>query len=185
MFEGIAINKVLIDCDATVNIMPHHLLKKIRKYDTDIRSHNVVLSDYGGKNGGTMGVIQVDMIVGTITRPTIFMVINAKPSYNLLVGREWLHGVGVVPSSMHQRLVIWREDGIVENIEADQGYFMADVNNVGKRQFERKLANISPCNPPEDVYSNLDEAFVSLKLHEIHGFIWDVEPLEETYYGGI
>ena len=41
--EGIAINKVLIDCGATVNIMPHHLLKKIGKYDTDIRSHNVVL----------------------------------------------------------------------------------------------------------------------------------------------
>ena len=89
--------------------------------------------------------------------------------------------VGVVTSSIHQRLVIWREDGIVENIEADQGYFRADVNNVGKKQFDRKLANISPCQPAEDVYANLDEAFVSLKLHETHGFIWDVERLEDPY----
>ena len=82
---------------------------------------------------------------------------------------------------MHQRLVIWREDDIVENIKVDQGYFMAEVSNVEKKQFDRKLANISPCQPAEDVYANLDEAFVSLKLHETHGFMWDVEPLEDPY----
>jgi hypothetical protein len=108
--EGVTINKVLVDCGATVNIMPHHILKKIGKSDTDVRSNNVVLSDYGGKTKSTMGVIMVNITVGSITRPTLFMVIDAKPSYNLLVGREWLHGVGVVPSSAHQRLVIWRED---------------------------------------------------------------------------
>lgn len=74
---------------------------------------------------------------------------------------------------------------MVENIEADQGYFMADVNNVGKKEFERKLANISPCLPAEDMYSNLSEAFGSLTLHETHGLIWDVERLEEPPYAEI
>ena len=31
------------------------------------------------------------------------------------------------------------------------------------------------------MYANLNEAFVSLKLHETHGFVWDVEPLEDPY----
>jgi hypothetical protein len=74
---------------------------------------------------------------------------------------------------------------VAENIEADQGYFMADVNNVGKKEFERKLANISPCFPAKDVYANLSEAFVSLTLHETHGFIWDVERLDDPPYTGI
>lgn len=183
--EGFAVNKVLVDCGATVNIMPHHMLKKIGRYDTDIRSHNVVLSDYGGKTSNTMGVVQINITVGSVVRLTIFMVIQARPSYNLLLGREWLHGIGAVPSSMHLRLVIWREDGIVENIEADQGYFMAEANAVGQKHFEKKLANIPPCQPAEDTYSNLHEDFVSLKLHETHGIIWDVEPLEDHCYGGI
>src|ERR1044072_6736340 len=170
-----------MDCGATVNIMPHHILKKISKFDTNIRSHNVVLSDYEGRKKTTMGVIQVDVTVGSVTRTTIFMVIQGKPSYNLLVGREWLHGIGVVPSSTHQRLIIWREDGIVENIKADQCYFMADINNVGQNQFDRKLANIAPCQPAEEMYANLNEAFVSLKLHETHVFVWDMEPLEDPY----
>ena len=67
-----------------------------------------------------MGVVQLDLTIGSSCRPTMFMVIEAKANYNFLLGREWIHGVGAVPSSMHQRLVLWREDGIVENIEADQ-----------------------------------------------------------------
>ena len=147
--EGVTINKVLVDCGATVNIMPHHILKKIGKYDTDVRSNYVVLSDYGGKTKSTMRVIMMNITVGSITRPTLFMVIDAKPSYNLLVGREWLHGVGVVPSSAHQRLVIWREDGVVENIEADQSYFMTEVNNVNSGSLDKNLAHIPPCSPAE------------------------------------
>ncbi|XP_058733103.1 uncharacterized protein LOC131604695 [Vicia villosa] len=95
-----------------------------------------------------MGVIQLNITVGSVTRPTIFMVIKGKPIYNLLVGRGWLHGAA--PSSMHQPLIIWRGDGIVKNIEADQSYFMADVNNIGQKQFDMKLANIAPCQPAED-----------------------------------
>ena len=34
--KATAINKVLVDCGATVNIMPHHILKKIGKFDIDV-----------------------------------------------------------------------------------------------------------------------------------------------------
>jgi len=74
-------------------------------------------------NGGV--AIQVELNVGTITRPTLFMVVSSKANFNLLLGREWVHGVGVVPSSMHQRILILRNDGMVENIEANQSYFLA------------------------------------------------------------
>lgn len=46
------------------------------------------------------------------------MVIASKASYNFLLGREWIHGVGTVPLSLHQRIVIWRSGRIVENLEA-------------------------------------------------------------------
>jgi len=67
-------------------------------------------------------------MVGTVVRPTFFMVVPSKANFNLLLGREWIHGKSVVPSSMHQRISIWRGDGTIENIEADQSYFLAEVN---------------------------------------------------------
>lgn len=70
-----------------------------------------------------MGVVQAYLAVGTTTRSTLFMVIDSKSNFNLLLGREWIHGIGVVPSIVHQRIIIWRKDDIMENIEADQSYY--------------------------------------------------------------
>ena len=101
-------------------------------FDTDIKSHNMVLSNHEGKIGHTLSVVQVDLTVGSITRPIMFMVIAAKANYNLLLGHEWIHSIGAVHSSMHQRVSILREDGIVENKEVDQRYFLAEVNQVDR-----------------------------------------------------
>lgn len=74
--EITTVSKILVDGGAKVNLIPHLLLVKIGKYDTDIRPHNMVLSNYERKTGQTIGVIQVDVTVRSITRPTIFMVIT-------------------------------------------------------------------------------------------------------------
>jgi len=65
------------------------------------------------------------------------MVVPSKANFNALLGREWMQGVGSVPSTLHQRLSIWREDGFVENIEADQSYFLAEVNTITKENFDK------------------------------------------------
>lgn len=112
---SVGVNKILVDGGAAVNLMSHYMLKRFGKDDADIRLHNMVLSNYEGKVGTLMGVIQIDLIVVTITRPTIFMVIASKANYNMLLDRERIHDICVIPS-MHQRITIWKSDGLVENI---------------------------------------------------------------------
>lgn len=77
---------------------------------------------------------------------TLFMVIKSKENFNLLLGHEWIHRIGVVPSTLHQRLIIWQKDGIVENIEADQSYYTIDIPKGEKRSFDQLLANVAPCD---------------------------------------
>lgn len=168
--ENVGINKILVDGGVKVNLMPHFMLKKIGKDNTNTKPHNMVLSNYEGKVGTTMGVIQVDLTFGTITRPIMFMVITLKANYNLLLGREWIYGVGVVPSFFHQRISIWKNDRIVVNIEVDQSYYMDEVNLVDKRHFDKHLANIAPRAPAGFDFIPTDEAFYSLYLHPNDGF---------------
>ncbi|XP_050914661.1 uncharacterized protein LOC127129548 [Lathyrus oleraceus] len=111
--ENMGINKILVDGGAEMNLMLNFMLQKVGKFDTDLKPHNMVLSNYEGKIGSTLGVIQVDLTIETITRSTMFMVIASKANYNLLLGREWIHDIGAVPYSIHQRITIWRSDGIV------------------------------------------------------------------------
>ena len=102
--DNVDVNKVLVDGGTVVNLMLQSLLKRIGKFDTNLKPHNIVLTNYEGKSGHSLGAIQVDLAVGSITRLTLFMVFPSKYNFNFLLGREWVHRVGNVSSSMHQSI---------------------------------------------------------------------------------
>jgi hypothetical protein len=142
--NGVGVNKVLVDGGATVNLLPQSFLGKIGLVDSDLKPHNVILTNYEGTTGDFLAAVEVELVVGSVSRTTMFMVVLSKANFNVLLGREWIHGVGAEPSTLHQRIAIWREDGLVENIEADQSYFLAEVNNITKKNFDKQLATITP-----------------------------------------
>ena len=64
------------------------------------------------------------MKIGSKTLPTTFFVINGKGSYNVLLGRDWIHANCCIPSTMHQCLVQWIGDS-VEIVSADSSSSIA------------------------------------------------------------
>jgi len=111
-------------------------------------------------------------------RLTLFLVVESKANYNLLVGRQWIHDVGVVPSTMHQKLSLWKENGVLENIEVDHSYFVAEVANITKKTFDKQLARIGPCPIFAVGYENHGNFLWLMKLHPKDGFIWKKECVE-------
>jgi len=77
-----------VDGGATVNLLPQSFLKKIGLFDSDLKPHNVVLTNYEGTTGNSIGVVEVDLVVGSISRTTMFMVVPFKANFNVLLGRE-------------------------------------------------------------------------------------------------
>lgn len=51
---------------------------------------------------------------------------------------------------------------MVENIEADQSYYMVEVNLVNRRHFDKHFEKIAPCAPARFDFTPTDEAFCSL-----------------------
>jgi hypothetical protein len=125
-----------------------------------------------------MGAIQVSVSVGSIVRPTLFLVVQSKENFNLLLGREWIHGVGDVSSTLHQRLIIWREHWCVENVEADQSFYVSEVDNITMQTFDKNLANIAPCGDRESAFEPTDNVIHFVKLHPTQGFIWERDEID-------
>jgi len=78
---------------------------------------------------------------------------------------------------MHQRVIIWKDDGSLENVEADQSYFLVEVNNITRKTFEKSLANILPCSFAKDGGNGQIDAS-SVRLDPTHGFMLEKEVLK-------
>ncbi|KEH29532.1 hypothetical protein MTR_4g044357 [Medicago truncatula] len=66
--------------------------------------------------------------------------------------------------------------GSVKNVEADQSYFLAEVNNFTRKTFEKSLAKIAPCSFVEDGDNDQIDAS-SVRLDPTHGFMLEKEVL--------
>jgi len=86
-----------------------------------------------------------------------------------------------MPSTLHQRIAIWRKDGLVENIEANQSYFLAEVNNISKKNFDKKLASIPPIMSLGLKYTVSKDEIYSMKLQPGSVFVWEREFIDQDY----
>jgi hypothetical protein len=99
--NGQPVNKMLVDTGVALNIIPYSVLRRLGRSAGDLIKINVMLSNFNGQTSEGKGVLSVDLTVGNKTVPTSFFIINNKSTYNVLVGRDWIHANCCIPSTMH------------------------------------------------------------------------------------
>ena len=80
---------------------------------------------------------------------------NANPSYHALLGGDWIHANKCIPSSMHQKLLLVKEDREVETVEADTQPFHTSSNCVEAQLYQENVGPINVKEPLED--SSVDD----------------------------
>ena len=56
------------------------------------------------------GEIEIEVQIGSCTFNVEFQVMDISPSYNCLLERPWIHITGVVPSTLHQKIMFVIEE---------------------------------------------------------------------------
>jgi hypothetical protein len=125
--DGKPMTKMLDDGGAAVNLMPYTTFRKLGKKLEDLSSTDMKLTDFSGKASMTKGAICVELTIGSKSLPTTFFVFDAKGSYSILLGRDWIHANCCIPSTMHQSLIQWIGD-TVEVVPWDSSVSVAYVS---------------------------------------------------------
>jgi hypothetical protein len=128
--DGRPVNRVLVDNEAAVNILLTSMLRKLFKTESDLIATNVSVSGFAGGATKTKGVIPIEVKVGSKVAKVAFFVVNTDLAYNALLGRDWIHSNWVVPSSLHQLLVFWKDDNNIKVVKSYERPFVAYNNNV-------------------------------------------------------
>jgi len=96
--------KVLIDNGSSLNVMPKTTLEKLPFNASRQKPSSMVVRAFDGSWREVMGEIDIPIQIGPHTCNVVFQVMYINPSYSCLLGRPWIHALGVVPSTLHQKL---------------------------------------------------------------------------------
>ncbi|KAH7840790.1 hypothetical protein Vadar_021636 [Vaccinium darrowii] len=136
--DGMPINRLLIDGRSAANLMPRTTMAKLGETEQDLIASSASLSDFKGGLTSCEGILIMKLTVGTKTFTTPFFVINSRSTYNVLIGRDWIHACLAVPSSLHQCLIFWNGND-VEVVWVDQRPFLATANHAEARLYDSDI----------------------------------------------
>ena len=96
------------------------MVTRLKKAEKDILSADLAVYDFFSSKKKTMGVISLEVTVGSKGIVTGFYVINAETTYNAIFGSDWIHKHICIPSTLHQLLIFWNGDEIEVFIADDK-----------------------------------------------------------------
>jgi hypothetical protein len=108
--HGKPVQRIMIDGCAGVKIMPLATFDKMGNKEDELMRTNTSLSVFTGEVTDAKGVMSAELTVGSKTLTTAFFVVDLGGHYNLLLGRDWIHANGCVPSTLHHCLIQWTGD---------------------------------------------------------------------------
>jgi hypothetical protein len=84
--------------------------EKMGYKESELMRTNTSLSAFTGEVTDAKGVMSGELTVGSKMLAISFFVVDVDGHYNLLLGRDWIHANGCVPSTLHQCLIQWIDD---------------------------------------------------------------------------
>ncbi|XP_075076992.1 uncharacterized protein LOC142163753 [Nicotiana tabacum] len=100
--EDYVVSRVLVDNGSSANICTLSTLKKLKIGTERIHLNSVCVRGFDGGGKDSIGDIMLELSIGLVEFTMELQVLDVAVSYNLLLGRPWIHAAKVVPSSLHQ-----------------------------------------------------------------------------------
>ncbi|XP_070033764.1 uncharacterized protein [Nicotiana tomentosiformis] len=100
--EDSAVSRVLADNGSSANICPLSTLQKLKIGTERIHMNNVCVRGFDGGGKDSVGDIMLELSIWPVEFTMEFEVLDVVVSYNLLLGRPWIHAAKAIPSSLYQ-----------------------------------------------------------------------------------
>ncbi|KAK4734356.1 hypothetical protein R3W88_008617 [Solanum pinnatisectum] len=104
------VNCVLVDDESGLNICPLSTLRLLKFDLGKLHQNQVNVKAFDGVQRDTLGAVNLDIQMDPVEFNMEFQVLDINTSYNLLLGRPFIHMTGAVPSTLHQLMkFIWKD----------------------------------------------------------------------------
>ncbi|XP_051130789.1 uncharacterized protein LOC127251221 [Andrographis paniculata] len=95
-------SRIFLDGGAAVNVLPLYTLQKLGIPVDQLFESRMTIHGYNQEGQRALGTIRLRLLIDEMETNPLFYVIDAKTSFDVLLGRPWICENGVVPSTWHQ-----------------------------------------------------------------------------------
>ena len=104
VFLGRRVSFVLLDNGSTSNVCPLATTIALGYAPSDFGPSTQTVRAYDSTWREVMSTLEIELLIGSTAFVVVFQVLRIPASFNLLLGRPWIHRVGAIPSSRHQKV---------------------------------------------------------------------------------
>lgn len=99
-----SLSNVLIDTGSALNVMHKSTLDQLAYSEALLRPSKVTVRAFDGTRRSVYSEIDLPISVGPHEFSVTFQVMEIQASFSCLLGKPWIHDVGAVTSTLHQKL---------------------------------------------------------------------------------
>ena len=107
-------HRVLVDPGSATDLLNLLAFKHMRVPISHLRSAGGIFSGFNGATTLSVGDITFSVKVGPVTQQVLFFVVEDLGPYNVILGRDWLHAMKVIPSTYYQTINCLTKSGQVD-----------------------------------------------------------------------
>ena len=111
---GYDVKRVMINGGSAAEIMYPDLYKGLKLKPEDLLPYSSPLMSFNGKLITPKSMIKLPIQTGPEIVEVNFIVVNTYSPYTTIVGRPWLHTLGAIASSLHQKVKFPSGDQVLE-----------------------------------------------------------------------
>ena len=140
------VNHILIDDRSAVNILPLNTMKELGVPLDELSQSRLMIQGFNRDGQRALGKVRLELVIDGMESNALFHVIDAKTTYNMLLGRPWIHQNGVVSSTLHQCFK-YCKNGEVKTVVADAKPFTVAEAHYADAKFYLKDASVEDAQP--------------------------------------
>ncbi|XP_074297674.1 uncharacterized protein LOC141628425 [Silene latifolia] len=96
------VRKVLVDIASSVNLIMLKTIENMGFSEKDLQKKTIPLVGFSGETANSLREIVIPTYTGGFNKQVKYLVIDGPSTYNVILGRPWLHLMKAVPSTYHQ-----------------------------------------------------------------------------------
>ncbi|XP_026419628.1 uncharacterized protein LOC113315580 [Papaver somniferum] len=144
------VRRVLVDTGNSINVIFSGAYSSMSMNEIQVEAYDKPIVGFSGETMTTMGRINLPMMVGGRTVMQYFSLLDCRAPYNTILGRDWIHAMGAVTSTIHRCLKFVTPAGVMK-VRSDQvashkchesameEYRKSELKGSEILQFEKKL----------------------------------------------